>query len=531
MKKHKKANYTSDHQPIRSIKLYENKQRGSLECAGFWIFENEDKIVLGSLVHQVFKPRGGSAEPWYRIKKGESLVLTFKNGSVNLYHREPGRFAKRGWKKWQPDKIVNCTPSPKYLAGGLILSAGSRNKDTLKLYQECVISRLTALELPCNIDPDRELEFSEIVISAAYPVLGEIIRDHELVPPQIPGCLSPILRGKNAREISDKAFGKKSSPALARLLKESLMGFMDKEAYLGNLINLDNLLLAWIARTWLTRDHLQQIMSWRKRPTRAIVEGFDRIDNETIRSVRKFLARFEAPRIMRFLREVYEEGNDGWINLKDSARILERHEDEIPMPPRIRSLKELHDHLAREESRLRTDNFPIPVHPLVAQFEGHEIGGMTVHFPTSSHELVDWGSAMRNCIAGYAEEARRGECQLMSLFRDGKMVYNIMLDPRGERIEQFYGPCNAPADGIDEAVVSAWIRKNKDLWKGIKAHKKGWKPTKDQQPTIEVPVRIEAELPWGAQARPYEPPQLPRPMQAGDRLIDDVFGDWALADA
>lgn len=80
-----------------------------------------------------------------------------------------------------------------------------------------------------------------------------------------------------------------------------------------------------------------------------------------------------------------------------------------------------------------------------------KMDGLTVILPTTVRQLVDEGSAMRNCIGrmGYDERIAKGTSLIVFLHKDGKPFVDMEIDREHWKVRQCYAKCNTkPSDKV-----------------------------------------------------------------------------------
>lgn len=118
----------------------------------------------------------------------------------------------------------------------------------------------------------------------------------------------------------------------------------------------------------------------------------------------------------------------------------------------------LHDDLSRLHRRLQHADRTIEPTKLAAALDGVALGGGRLVAARSTHQLIEWGETVDNCISGYGQAAVAQRSLLFALEHGARVVGTIELDPEG-RIVQAVGMRNAHLDAalLDELrqVVAA----------------------------------------------------------------------------
>jgi hypothetical protein len=105
--------------------------------------------------------------------------------------------------------------------------------------------------------------------------------------------------------------------------------------------------------------------------------------------------------------------------------------------------------------------FPMP--PGMADVDGQIVPGteLTVELGRDPRKLAEWSGYMGNCIgqSWYAEDAERGDCVLMALRTDGRIVANLDIRGRagGWRVNELLARFNEPVDPALAEHVTRWV--------------------------------------------------------------------------
>lgn len=251
---------------------------------------------------------------------------------------------------------------------------------------------------------------------------------------------------------------------------------------------------AWLAllRTWLPVDFTQAILRAEK------IAGWDDAFLAEPARVRKFLKQWTPKQVVRTLTETCADS----ATIRDTIRMLHQREaregpwgenERLPPLPRTGGPNELHDFLTGEQTRrweeqrrLREAERMAAMTPEArARWEAEEaarnaaatepfkhsdrlraVDGKvvitasdskvyTIVLPVHGEDLSAWGSAMRNCIGGYAWAVRAGNCQLLGVKTEGsERAIDWGIEVVDGSIRQFRGLCNADAPAELRAAVT-----------------------------------------------------------------------------
>ena len=136
----------------------------------------------------------------------------------------------------------------------------------------------------------------------------------------------------------------------------------------------------------------------------------DYVANKSPRNALQFLARYEYQR-------------EAWRMIADTARSYEDIIDKEAVWRQKIKPADMHDVLAKIVRKERDKD--IPLNP-DGELEAH-INGYDFIMPKTSHELIDLGEAMRNCVGSYKKRVAQGKCAIVDCTKDGKPVVCIEI--------------------------------------------------------------------------------------------------------
>lgn len=120
--------------------------------------------------------------------------------------------------------------------------------------------------------------------------------------------------------------------------------------------------------------------------------------------------------------------------LNDTSSMLHnliKKEMEIPVPKRWR-IEEFHDSIQAEAWKIKNDNVDLPQDlfptPIKIELENNK---WTFFQPTNTHQLAQWGQAVRNCVgssSNYAEGVKKKQHFIVLCMLDGKPLFTVQLD-------------------------------------------------------------------------------------------------------
>jgi hypothetical protein len=114
------------------------------------------------------------------------------------------------------------------------------------------------------------------------------------------------------------------------------------------------------------------------------------------------------------------------------TRILEDKPDSEFAPPKRWRIEEFHDYVQAENWKIKNPNQSLPQDLFPAPVK-IELGSSKWTFfqPIDTHQLGEWGQAVRNCVgnaSGYAEGVRKKQHFIVLCLIDGKPQFTVQLE-------------------------------------------------------------------------------------------------------
>lgn len=88
------------------------------------------------------------------------------------------------------------------------------------------------------------------------------------------------------------------------------------------------------------------------------------------------------------------------------------------------------------------------------------VNGFDWVIPQTNIDLAEWSNQMKNCISGYAQQAKKAEVLLLGVKKDNKLLYNIEITKLG-KIRQFMAKSNSKPDPKVEKELKNHLKENK----------------------------------------------------------------------
>ena len=139
--------------------------------------------------------------------------------------------------------------------------------------------------------------------------------------------------------------------------------------------------------------------------------------------------------------------------------------DKTLEPPKRWRITEFHDHVQAESWKIKNPNHQLPqdLFPTPIKVKHHE-SNWSFFQPIDTHQLAQWGQAVRNCVgnaSSYAEGVRKKNHFIVLGMLDGKPTFTIQLKVSHGvmSVEQIVGFANARLDDVTRTTYTEVFRK------------------------------------------------------------------------
>lgn len=280
----------------------------------------------------------------------------------------------------------------------------------------------------------------------------EIARQYPLLPNASPlNGVTPLLAQVDAATLTKAVFGERQH---RKDLVKSVGGILE---YAPNDVTSFSLLMG---RAISGTVPIDWVVSWLPMITRST----DSVRGREFESSRLPVARrmFKSMSDKQRRRLITTDGD--LHGFRDTVRMFERIQQVDNtyklLDTQFTSFKELHNVLARDERRLQEPLIELGYTGKAKKLVGNH-GEYRIIAPKTNHDLIDWGTQMRNCIGGYGYHVASGQSALYAVEKDGEMIANIELHPKTGNVRQLLGKYNSsiePTDrsNITEIIQSVW---------------------------------------------------------------------------
>lgn len=176
------------------------------------------------------------------------------------------------------------------------------------------------------------------------------------------------------------------------------------------------------------------------------------------------------PQFLNNFLKNYKASQQGIVNFINNSEatalrrlcvmVFESRDLKISLPD-CNSAQDLVPILAREIGREKGSLFFLHLEdhfPLLKTLQLN-MGGLEIVIPQHNEELNEWSRIMNNCIATYAQRAKKGECLLLGIQKNNKLIYNLEITTAG-KVKQFLAKANSRAYQAEQKVIEEFLSKN-----------------------------------------------------------------------
>lgn len=260
-----------------------------------------------------------------------------------------------------------------------------------------------------------------------YPILAHNDKWHYAAG------LGSALRMADTRDFVEAAFGK------TRYRKDLVR----------SISNTDSLTAVSIAAMWRGLVPTDWLVDAAGTPIRAIRnENYvhhvqsSSLSGKDIIALRKILANMNLGSRKRLLVSALDDPYV--IDTVRSARLILREGEQLPVFGKIDGWRNAHDLLATQARKIGQENRKIDQSSKpYKKLDGKVTPlGYRIVSAKETHELLDWGAVMNNCIGSYGHMATNGSTNLFAIFQGEALVGNMEVGTNGA-VRQLVGKNNA----------------------------------------------------------------------------------------
>jgi hypothetical protein len=265
---------------------------------------------------------------------------------------------------------------------------------------------------------------------ACYPnTAGFELKEQFLNP-----CYSRHFLHGDIKYVVKKTFGFDSSK-LVRLVIERIQ--KDK--------SFDVLVLGTMLKGLVTVDHFHKMLEGNVNLEKVALFRKTNFYLQ-LKHYRGLFKRYNAARILKLVLSP----DFGEHNFSDSVGMYAQLLEAVPpLPDKPRNWEEIHESLVPRRQNLyamgtATEHFDLPVRDYMKAVDGAIFEDFTFEVPKDTKTLADYSAKMNNCIWSYGHQVKSGSCDLLGVYRNGELTYNISIV--GQKLNQFSTKSNKPAD-------------------------------------------------------------------------------------
>ena len=193
-----------------------------------------------------------------------------------------------------------------------------------------------------------------------------------------------------------------------------------------------------------------------------------------IEKVRKFLKNFSKERL-QIMACSYNSITRLRYGMRistftDIVRMWSDYHGQLTLPDQPRDFDELHDALSAQIGRKSKSNIPLSINPALSKlnnltFENGE-NKYSIRIPEDSFELAGAGTALNNCLGGYASSVNRGDVSILLISKNDVLSHAMSLNKSGDRfnIQQFVANRNQPPESEEKEAILGILKKNEVIY-------------------------------------------------------------------
>lgn len=268
-----------------------------------------------------------------------------------------------------------------------------------------------------------------------------------------------VLNGPNAVEM----FSAKQKSA-ARILnapavRRVIISKVDEIVHDFN--DTENTLFKPIRDKWQTLCNFVEwsekiVVIWPEVPVDYFINHFDSVSYCNVpyfvpSNVTEWVVKHMDPSIL-FNLFVRAEKSEQRAEVRDIFSMLSRIADTAEPPARWR---DLHDHLSAIQWKKDTELVQLPQDLFAKPVK---FDGWTFFQPSDTHQLAEWGRAVRNCVggSGYAEGVKKKKHFIVLCMYENKPKFTVQLKVEGERMHvvQIVGQSNSRLSSEESAMYT-----------------------------------------------------------------------------
>ena len=142
---------------------------------------------------------------------------------------------------------------------------------------------------------------------------------------------------------------------------------------------------------------------------------------------------------------------DGFTLIKNPKNWLEIHNCVSPPAPR-------HPLMGTFNAPIET-KYELPIKKPFQEINGIEVENFKFEIPNHTDILEVYSNKMNNCIRWYGSQVLNGSCDLLGIYKNGELAYNISI--RNKTIDQFFGKSNSQPPLEDKIKIFDFLKQKK----------------------------------------------------------------------
>jgi PcfJ-like protein len=115
----------------------------------------------------------------------------------------------------------------------------------------------------------------------------------------------------------------------------------------------------------------------------------------------------------------------------------------------------------------KAEHFDLPVRDKFKEIDGAQVEDLKIEVPKNTKDLYSYSSKMSNCIWSYGDRVKQGQCDLLAIYRNEELLYNISI--ANQEISQFKAKYNAEPNEADKQKVLTLLKEKGIIVEQIKS--------------------------------------------------------------
>jgi PcfJ-like protein len=412
-------------------KFYPKEKSRASQGKAIFVYDYGDSLNILQLSYS-FQKRQTGEKPLFLNRVRGNLKIKIKNGRVNIW-----RFVEKDGARG----IRNSSNNPPIFDSHIF-----NFKQVKPVYKKRFNKILVNFLKRNNIKFKYSKDCVKNLLYACYPG----VKGFDLNSLSLNSLYSRHFRHGDIKYVIKKCFGH-DSKQLTKMVCERVI--KDK--------NFDVLYLGLALKKLIPLDYYYKLIDIDLKEIKHIHNFVNKL-----RDSRRLLKCYKPQRLLKlFLADDFNT-----FNFSDSFRLFPDHMkgDGWSLPEKPKNWREIHDRIAPPRPvhnngiafrSVPDEDIELPIRDAYKKINGLEFGDFKIEVPNHSKKLVEYSDIMNNCIRGYSRQVTSGGCNLLGIYKNNELTYNISI--YNKQISQFLGKYNSqPNENDKKIILDALMEKN-----------------------------------------------------------------------